>query len=68
MFKLKNFKETKTTILAIVGGALVILGIIWPDKVTPEDSGAIKEAVDQILIGIGTLIATISGMFAAKDG
>lgn len=68
MFKLKNFQQIKTTILAIVGGVLVVAGIVWPEKVTASDSETIKIALDQILISIGSLITTFSLMFGAKDG
>lgn len=68
MFKFKNFKELKTTILSIVAGVIIVAGILWPDRVTEADSEAINVALEQVLIGIGALIGTLSGIFAAKDG
>lgn len=68
MFKFKNFSQIKTTILAILGGVLVVAGLLWPDKINVENSEAINTYVDQILIAIGGLIETLTLIFGAKDG
>lgn len=68
MYKLNNFKEIKTTALAILGAVLMIVGALYPEKITPEDSENIRIAVDQLLTGLGGLIATLTLIFGAKDG
>ena len=68
MFKLNNLKEIKTTVLAVLGAVLMIVGALYPDKITPENSENLRIAVDQILTGLGGLITTLTLMFGAKDG
>lgn len=68
MFKIKNFSQVKTTILAIIGGILIVAGVIWPDNATPENAEAIRGYMDQLLVAIGGLIETLTLMFGAKDG
>jgi hypothetical protein len=68
MFKLNNFKQFKTTIIAIIGAILMVIGALYPDQVTPDNSEAIRIAVNEILTGLGALIATLTLIFGAKDG
>jgi len=68
MFKLSNAKSWKTTVLAIVGGIVVLAGIIWPDKVDAATGQAVNEAIGQIVMGIGSLIVVLTGIFGARDG
>ena len=68
IFKLKNFSDWKTTILTIVGGALLVVGVLWPDKFNEATKETLLEGVDQILIGLGAIIPIIVGLFGAKDG
>jgi hypothetical protein len=68
MFKLNNFKQIKTTVLAIIGALLMVIGALYPDHVTPDNSESIRVAVNEILTGLGGLIATLTLIFGAKDG
>lgn len=68
MFKLNNFKQVKTTVIAILGALLMVIGALYPEKITPENSEAIRVAVNEILTGLGGLITTLTLIFGAKDG
>lgn len=62
----KNAKSWKSTVAGIVAGALVIAGVLYPDKIDPETQVAVNAAVGEILAGVGALIAVISGL-VSKD-
>lgn len=64
--KLSNVKDWKTTVVALVGGIIVIAGIVWPDKVSPETGEILKEASTEVIIGIGAIISALSGILG-KD-
>lgn len=68
MFKLNNFNHWKTTILTILGGVLMALGVFYPSKFNAETNEIILEGFDGILLGIGALITVFTGIFGAKDG
>ncbi|MCK5641784.1 MAG: hypothetical protein KAJ19_13360 [Gammaproteobacteria bacterium] len=55
-----------TTIAGIIGGVLIVLGLVWPDKLDPDTQAVINTAVNEILIGVGGLIEVITAMFS-KD-
>ncbi|MCK4909190.1 MAG: hypothetical protein KAS70_04770 [Planctomycetes bacterium] len=55
-----------TTIAGLIGGILIVLGMVWPDKLDPATQEVLKSAVDQILIGVGGLIEVLTLLFA-KD-
>ena len=63
---LKNVKNWRTTIAGIVAGILVIIGVLYPEKIDPETQIAVNAAVGEILSGVGAIIAIISGL-TAKD-
>jgi len=61
-----NFKKDwKTTTLAIIGGILIIAGMVWPDKIDAETQATVNSAVAQVLTGVGSLIAVLSGLFGS---
>ena len=64
--KLSNIKDWKTTTMAIVAGVIMLLGVFMPDKIDAETGETIKTAMNEILTGVGTLIAVITGILA-KD-
>ena len=64
--KLKNAKDWRTTLMAVIGGALMLAGILWPDTIDATTGEVIKEASMEILTGIGGLITVITGILA-KD-
>lgn len=68
IFKGKNVKDWKTTVLAILGGVLMIAGILYPEKINPETQEIIKDSVGEIITGIGALIPILVGIFGSKDG
>jgi archaellin len=59
-------KNWKTTVAAVVAAILVILGMFLPDKFDPEAQATVNSAVNEILTGVGALIAVITGL-VAKD-
>ena len=65
--KLANLKDWKTTVLAVIGAVLVIAGMVWPEKVDVTTQEVIKSAVNEIVIGLGTLIAVIPGLFGKGE-
>lgn len=67
-FSVDNSKDWKTTVLAILGGVLMIIGILYPETLPGEQQNVIIENVDKILIGVGALIPIIVGIFGSKDG
>ena len=68
LFKGSNAKDWKTTVIAIVGGIVMLAGVLWPDKVDAATGDTINTAVAQIITGIGSLILVITGIFGSKDG
>lgn len=64
--KLSNVKDWKTTVMAIIGGGLMLAGILWPDTINADTGETIKEATQEILTGVGGLITVITGLLA-KD-
>lgn len=65
--KLKNFKQWKTTLSAIIGGVLMVAGVIWPDKVTETVKEGVINGTGDIITGIGALITIITGLFASDN-
>ena len=63
---LKNARDWKTTVAGVIAGALVIAGVLYPDKFDPETQATVNAAAAQIMTGAGALIAVISGLLA-KD-
>ena len=61
-----NPKDLKTTILGILAGAMVIAGILLPDKFDAETQATVNTALSQIITGVGAVIAVITGLIA-KD-
>ena len=53
-----------TTIMTVIGSALIVAGLVWPDKVDPETQEVVKTAVNEILISVGVLIDFITGLIA----
>lgn len=68
MFKLKNAKDWKTSVMAILGAVLFIVGTFYPDKLDPETQTGIVDNVGVILQAVGALIPILVGVFGAKDG
>lgn len=68
IFKFKNIKDWKTSIIGILGGLLIIAGIFYPDKLDPETQEIIMTEINQMLIAIGALIPIIAAIFGSKDG
>jgi predicted ATP-grasp superfamily ATP-dependent carboligase len=64
--KLINIKDWKTTLLGIIGGIVVLAGMLWPDRVDQETGAQVTAAASQVVLGIGALIALITGILA-KD-
>lgn len=48
----------------VVGTVLMLLGAFLPEKFDPETQEVIKTALNEILLGIGTLINVFTGMFS----
>jgi hypothetical protein len=65
--KIKNVKDWKTTLTGIIGGVVVIAGIVWPDKLDADTGQAIETAAGEIIVGVGALIAALSGIFAKDE-
>lgn len=65
--KLKNIKSVKTTVMAIVGGLLMIAGILWPDKIDAETGEIIKTSIDEIVTGVGAIMPVIAALFAKDE-
>lgn len=64
---MNNIKKSPyTTIAGVIGAILIVLGMVWPDKLDPETQEVIKSATDTILIGVGGLIDVIA-LLIAKD-
>ena len=59
-------KNWRTTIAGVIAAALVILGILYPDKVDPDNQEVLNAAVGQIIAGAGVIVAFITNLFA-KD-
>ena len=55
-----------TTVTAVIGALLMVLGVFFPDKIDPDTQEAIRSATGQILVGVGGLVAVLSGIFG-KD-
>lgn len=68
IFKSSNAKSWKTTFIAVLGGVLMVLGVLMPEKFTTAANETILEGVDQIILGVGALITVFTGIFGAKDG
>lgn len=68
IFKLSNVKDWKTTFMAILGGVLMMLGVLMPEKFTTENNEIILDGFNQIVVGIGSLITIFTSIFGAKDG
>ena len=67
MMKLKNVKDWKTTVLAVTSGAIMLAGVLWPEKIDPETGEEIKLAVAELATGIGMVIAVITGLLAKDE-
>ena len=61
-----NIKDVKTTILGVLGAALIVAGALWPDKLDPATSEVIKSSINEIVMGIGALIPVLVAIFG-KD-
>lgn len=61
-----NLKDWKTTLLGIFAAAMVILGILLPEKFDPATQATVNTALSQIVTGLGALVAIIAGLLA-KD-
>ena len=59
-------KNWKTTVGGALSALLMVLGIVWPDKVDAETQVATQAAVAMVLEGAGALVAIITG-WLAKD-
>lgn len=68
MFKFKNAKDWKTTLIGVISGIVMIAGIMWPDKVNPETQEVIKTATSEIIMGVAVLIPALTAIFGSKDG
>jgi hypothetical protein len=68
IFKAKNAKDWKTTVLTIIGGLVMLAGILYPDKVTDDVKEGILSSTGSIITGIGALIPILVGIFGSKDG
>lgn len=64
--KTRIVKNWRTTIAGIIAAALVILGILYPDKIDPDTREVLNAAVGQIIAGAGVIIAFITNLLA-KD-
>lgn len=60
----RNFSDWRPTIIMVVGTVLMLLGAFLPEKFDPETQEVIKTALNEILLGIGTLINVFTGMFS----
>lgn len=59
-------KSPYTTIAGVIGAILIVLGMVWPDKLDLETQEVIKSATNEILVGLGGLIDVIA-LLIAKD-
>jgi len=59
-------KNWKTTLGAVIGAILVVLGFFFPDQLDVETQVVIVTATGEIIAGIGVLIGVVTGIFA-KD-
>ena len=65
--KLKNAKEWKTTLTALIGGVIMIAGVLWPEKIDHQTMQVLNEGVGQIITGIGAIIPVIALIFAKDE-
>lgn len=59
-------KDWKTTTGVIFGSLLVVAGLFWPEALDAETQGALREALNEILTGVGVFVNLITG-WLAKD-
>lgn len=60
-------KNWRTTVAGFVAAALIVAALVWPEKVDFDTQEIIKSAINEILGGVGALVAVIAG-WLAKDG
>lgn len=60
------FKNWKTSVAAILGALLMVVGIFFPDQVDPDTQLVVQAAAGEIMSGVGAIIAVLSGIFG-KD-
>ena len=65
--KLKNAKEWKTTLTALIGGVIMIAGVLWPEKIDQQTMQVLNEGVGQVITGIGAIIPVIALIFAKDE-
>jgi hypothetical protein len=65
--KLKNVKDWKTTLTALIGGVIMIAGVLWPQKIDPQTMQVLNEGTAQIITGIGAIIPVIALLFAKDE-
>lgn len=63
-FLMNNTKDWRTTIPALIGAFVIMVGLLMPNVVTSEDVTAIQAYAAEIVIGIGGLITTLTGIFS----
>lgn len=63
---LKNYKEWRTTVMGVIAGVLMIAGLLWPENLDPNKQGILIKGLNEILIGLGTIITLVNGVIA-KD-
>lgn len=61
---MNNARDWRTTIPAVIGAIFMVVSTVLPDKISPEDGIAVSSAISQILLGVGGLIAVITGIFS----
>lgn len=61
---MNNARDWRTTIPALIGAFIMMVGIIMPDIVTGGDVTAIQAYAAEIVTGIGGLITVFTGIFS----
>ena len=62
-FYKKNLTDLMPTIMMVIGTVLMLLGAFLPEKFDMATQEVIKTALNEVLLGIGTLINVFTGMF-----
>jgi len=63
---MNNGKEWITTVMSVVGTALMLAAVFMPEKLDAETQEVIKTSLNEILGGVGALIVVVQG-WIAKD-
>ena len=64
--KTRIFKNWKTSLAGVIAALLMVAGIMWPEAVDVDTQEVLKTATNEIMTGLGAIIAVIT-TWIAKD-